>query len=382
MTIKNLISYSNRYQVLELFGRYINNSHLELLFTKMPNLQKEVIGFSVQKKPIYGIKFGNGSIRILMWSQMHGNESTTTKALADLFKFLLSDEEVSTNILNKVSIFVIPILNPDGALQYTRNNANDIDLNRDAQELTQPESKVLRSVFDSFRPNYCFNLHGQRTIFSAGESNNPATLSFLAPAQDEASNITQNRKISMALISSINKAMQSIIPNKIGIYDDSFNKNCVGDSFQMEGVPTILIEAGHAHKDYNREKVRKYVLMSYLITLNQISLGKINESEYSTYFDIPPNCKYFNDIVIRNARISPSDGKKYNIGIQFIEKLKGDKIDFIPVITRIQVDSNFFGHKELDANGDMILSSKKNKLKVGDEIDCVLMNSEVITLKP
>jgi murein tripeptide amidase MpaA len=44
------------------------------------------------------------------------------------------------------------MLNPDGADMYTRLNANEVDLNRDSQNLTQPESKVLREIFDLFQP--------------------------------------------------------------------------------------------------------------------------------------------------------------------------------------------------------------------------------------
>jgi murein tripeptide amidase MpaA len=38
------------------------------------------------------------------------------------------------------------MLNPDGAKTYTRENANKVDLNRDSQDLTQPESKILRKL--------------------------------------------------------------------------------------------------------------------------------------------------------------------------------------------------------------------------------------------
>jgi murein tripeptide amidase MpaA len=67
------------------------------------------------------------------------------------------------------------MLNPDGADMYTRLNANEVDLNRDSQNLTQPESKVLREIFDLFQPHYCFNLHDQRTILRPVK---PATVSF------------------------------------------------------------------------------------------------------------------------------------------------------------------------------------------------------------
>jgi hypothetical protein len=59
---------------------------------------------------------------------------------------------------------------------YTRLNANEVDLNRDSQNLTQPESKVLREIFDLFQPHYCFNLHDQRTIF--GVSTGKPAVSF------------------------------------------------------------------------------------------------------------------------------------------------------------------------------------------------------------
>ena len=51
------------------------------------------------------------------------------------------------------------MVNPDGAKLYTRVNANEVDLNRDSVNLSQPESKVLRNVFEEFKPDYCFNLH-------------------------------------------------------------------------------------------------------------------------------------------------------------------------------------------------------------------------------
>ena len=77
-----------------------------------------------------------------------------------------------SNYLKKISLHVIPILNPDGALNYTMTNFNGIDLNRDALVLSQPESILLNKMYHSINPHFCFNLHGQRTIFAAGNRNN------------------------------------------------------------------------------------------------------------------------------------------------------------------------------------------------------------------
>src|SRR3546814_9577217 len=37
------------------------------------------LGISVLKKPIYQLRYGNGPKRVMLWSQMHGNEPTATK---------------------------------------------------------------------------------------------------------------------------------------------------------------------------------------------------------------------------------------------------------------------------------------------------------------
>jgi hypothetical protein len=83
---KDMNSLQEATQFIEskLAGRYITNDSIEPLLKKLNSLfTVNIIGQSVLKKSIYTIKFGTGSTKILIWSQMHGNESTTTKALFD-----------------------------------------------------------------------------------------------------------------------------------------------------------------------------------------------------------------------------------------------------------------------------------------------------------
>ena len=94
---------------------------------------------------------------------------------------------------------------------------------------------------------------------------------FLAPAQDQASTITSNRKRAMEVIAVMNANLQLQIPNQVGVYDDSFNINCVGDTFQAQNIPTILFEAGHYKDDYEREEVRAYIFQSLLVSLDYIA---------------------------------------------------------------------------------------------------------------
>ena len=148
------------------------------------------------------------------------------------------------------------------------------------KNLSQPESKVLRQAFLSFKPHFCYNLHGQRTIFSAGNTNKPATVSFLAPAQDEHCTVTNNRKVAMEVIGAMNTMLQTVIPNQVGVYDDAFNINCVGDTFQSENVPTMLFEAGHFPNDYGRDKTREFIYYSLLESLDYISKNHVDGSNH------------------------------------------------------------------------------------------------------
>ena len=367
------------YQESSIFGRYINADHIKFLIKKHGRyFDVTVIGKSVLNEDIHFIKIGSGEKRILMWSQMHGNESTTTKAVFDLLNVLAdSKNETVKRLLDKCTIGIIPMLSPDGSRSYTRLNANGIDLNRDAQNLTQPESRVLRNCFESFKPDFCFNLHGQRTIFSAGSTNKSATVSFLSPAQDEICSITETRKKAMDVIVKMNAYLQKQIPGQVGVYDDAFNINCVGDSFQVLNVPTILFEAGHYPDDYNRDKVRRLIFHSLWIGVTEIAFNEIRGLYEQEYLKIPKNEKLFYDIIIRNAKLKRGEVYQIrDIAVQYEEKLDKNRIIFVPKIEKISDLSGFYGHKEIDANENSVFIDVNEELKEGLAIDFALINSE------
>lgn len=382
MNTEHIKSLFLNYKESSLNHRYIANQHIEPLLDKLQeSLDVSTIGKSVLGKSIYSIKIGKGNKKILMWSQMHGNESTTTKAIFDILNTLLAEDSSLSHILKSCTLYIIPILNPDGAEAYTRVNANKIDLNRDAQDLSQPESRILKAAFNQFKPHFCYNLHGQRTIFGAGSTNKSATVSFLAPAQDKHCTITLNRKIAMEIIGVMNAKLQERIPNQVGVYDDAFNLNCVGDTFQNENVPTILFEAGHFQEDYAREKTREYIYISMLESLDYIANTAIDGSLYKAYLDIPENEKCFFDIIIRNANIGGGDASRIeDIAIMYQEKLINGKVEFIPKIEKIENLNNFYGHKEIDANNSKVLDEFGKSLEVNSENVFVMINNKRILL--
>lgn len=353
--------YTNLFQENKeesISGRYIALQHIEPLLKKY---NAKIIGSSVLDKPIYKLELGKGKTKILMWSQMHGNESTTTKALFDFINYLHSNSPESKALLEYFTFCLLPMLNPDGAAAYTRENANEIDLNRDAKDLSQPESKVLRSVFDVFQPDYCYNLHDQRTIYGAGTTGKPATVSFLAPAFDEDRNWNVNRKKAAAIIVAMNNELQKLIPGQVGRYDDSFNINCVGDTFQFLNVPTVLFEAGHFPNDYEREITRKYIFIAILSGIQYVYENDIVCNEIEDYLRISQNNVNFHDFVCKNVNIDYDSNKKcLNFAVHYKEVLQQDKIKFEAYISQIDNLDDYFGHKEFDANGAAYFNEQNN----------------------
>lgn len=378
MTLDTINTLYKKNKEPDLFGRYISAEHIKpLLMRFAKTFRIDTLGSSVLNEDIYSITLGTGPKRILMWSQMHGNESTTTKALFDLLNLFDNNNDLSDSIFKACTIKIIPMLNPDGAKAYTRLNANNRDLNRDAQSLSEPESVLLRDCYNSFKPHYNFNLHGQRTIFSAGNKNKSATVSFLAPAQDKACTITNNRKEAMSIIVKMNNMLQLEIPNQVGIYDDSFNINCVGDTFQSFNVPTILFEAGHYTNDYDREEVRRLLFNSLLVGVNTIVNNAIDITDFEAYLKIPQNEKLFYDIIIKNANF---DDEILDIGIQFHEVLVDNEIKFVPKTENIGNLSGYFSHKCIDANRNIVYTSKNKVVKLGNENDFVIINNVKLLL--
>ncbi len=354
-----------------LKGRYISMEMIAPILSEMKSKGwLHLLGYSEEKCPIYSIKLGHGPKKVLGWSQMHGNESTTTKALFD-FLSVLGNEKWAGNFLDSYTFQFIPILNPDGALRYTRENANGIDLNRDAQNLSQSESRVLRSLFDEYEPDLCLNLHDQRTIYGVS-SKEPATLSFLAPAADAMRTITPAREQAMMDIVTIYSALQSVIPGKIGRYDDSYNSNCVGDTFQSKGVPTILFEAGHFPGDYQRENTREYIFYALWELFSQNEEQNKTATTLESYFEIPENQKNFRDVLLRNVSLN---GRIIDLAIQFKEELVEGALQFQPTIDAFGELKDLVGHKELAFDGEEILINSHENVFVDEKIVTITYKS-------
>ncbi len=162
----------------------------------------------------------------------------------------------------------------------------------------------------------------------------------------------------MEVIVSMHELLQEFIPNQIGRYTDVFYPTATGDNFQKMGHNTILIESGHYKDDYLREKTRKYTFFSLLQGLNYIANDTENV-DYKAYFTIPNNKKNYLDVIFKGISFK---NEMVDVGVLFEERLKGDKILFLPKINEIENLNNYNANKIISNLG--LSFSDKEKMNI------------------
>lgn len=317
------------------------------------------IGRSSQDRPIYCFTFGVGNLKVVAWSQMHGNESTATLAMLDFLYIIDQNKELKSFFENHLSLDFVFMLNPDGSQLWQRRNFLNIDLNRDFNQEASVEMQLFKKFLHKKFYDYALNLHDQRSIFTT-DGMHPATLSFLAPSENASREITENRKKSMAVIAKIYDDLKEELPSQIGRYSDEFYPNSVGDNLMKAGVPTILFEGGHFQDDYYRKETRKF----YTKALFQAFLAMIelrgNCSDYDQYFNIPENQESHYDIIYRNVRLNTDFPCELDIAVQFREEFhSGDEITFTPIVVEVGDVGRKKAWKEIDCSGKFFKCENK-----------------------
>lgn len=336
------------------------------------NYTHEIVGRSFENRPVYRLSIGEGKVKILLWAQMHGNETTASRAVFDLWKFLHQKDELSARILNNLQIDFIPQLNPDGAEVYTRRNAAGIDINRDFLAETSPEIKILKNLVHREKYDFLFNMHDQRTIFHPRGKKKPATLSFLAPSVNDSDEMTENRLKAAQLIAFIQEKLGDHIPDQTARFSHEFYPSATGDNFQKAGYPTVLIECGHYPLDYQRNETRKFTFITLLIALTAISNKEYQQKDISDYEKIPLNGNKAFDILYKGVKVKNEFSESIvDIGIMLEEVLDKDskKINFIAKIAEVGDLSDYFGHDIYHAENRVFKNKSGQIPEIGKPAD-------------
>ena len=288
------------------------------LVARSDNLMKmKELGRSIEGRSINMVSCGSGTTRVLLWSQMHGDEPTATLALMDIFNFLVHHhrgEKWIPEVLAGCTLFFIPMLNPDGAEHLQRHTAVGIDMNRDAATLATPEARILRDAHRRLAPSFGFNLHDQE-LSSVGASKNVTALALLAPAVDDRKSNPRVRRRAMRVAALMAQSLKQFAEEHLAQYDDAYEPRAFGDRMQSWGTSTVLIESGHWPKDPQKAFIRKLNFIALLSAIRAISNGSYDDAELDWYTSLPQNGKKMYDVIIRNVLLQHSTSWSHRIDI-------------------------------------------------------------------
>ncbi len=268
-------------------------------------LRVRAVGESAEGRPLRTVSFGRGPVSVFLWSQMHGDESTATMALADIYALVADkpNHRVVRTILEGLTVHTLPMLNPDGALRFQRRNAQGIDINRDARALATPEGRVLKAVRDEVEPSVGFNLHDQGIGTRVGSTDRGVAIALLSPPFDHSRAVNDVRFRAMEIMGVMIEGMEPLIGDHLTKYSDTFNPRAFGDLITQWGTSTILVESGGWEDDPQKQYLRKVNFVALLAALETIATGSYEGVGVDAYQALPSNGRRIGDLLITGGTV-------------------------------------------------------------------------------
>jgi hypothetical protein len=304
--VRDLLDSYEKYKRSDIVTRRFTQK--EMLQWLDPGVKSNIVrvtdlGLSSEGRTICLYSYGKGPTSVLLWSQMHGDEPTATMALLDMLNFfaMYREHDVTRTIQSSLTLLMLPMLNPDGAERFTRRTAQLIDMNRDASMLRTPEAQILKTVQHKYRPQFAFNLHDQEPRLTVGLTKKVAAIALLAPAMDMLRTDNEVRLKAKKVAAVLAGALNQIVPGHIAKYDDTFDRRAFGDSVQMWGTSTVLVESGGWPNDRDKMYIRKLNVVGLLTALHSIATREYEATKTEDYESLPFNSKNLYDVIVRGV---------------------------------------------------------------------------------
>ena len=308
----------------------------------------EEVGRSFLGRPIRMMTVGQGETKILLWSQMHGNEPSATPALLDLTHYLLAraEEPGPRAILEATTLLMIPMLNPDGTELYRRRNAQGIDINRDALNLATPEGRALKDR--------------RKAVADTGVL---STNSVLAVAGDAEGTETPGRQRAKRACSAIVEALAPFMPAGMSRYDEDWSPRAFGDNITAWGTPVVLIESGGLPEGHELSDLTRLNFVALLTVLQGLVADDLMQYDPQVYESLPRSANNaWAEVVLRDGYLlQPGAPQSYRADLSFYlfqddRQLAGCETDVHEGSLIFEIGDNRFigGGTEIDA-GDSVL---------------------------
>jgi hypothetical protein len=277
-------------------------------------------------------------------------------AILDMARFfsVAPNHPAAKTIRENLTVLLLPMVNPDGAERFQRRTAQMIDMNRDALSLVTPEARTLKQVHRHHKPDFAFNLHDQDPRYTVGTTKKVTAISLLAPASDEAKSDTPTRLRAKHLVALLADVLAQFIPGHVAKYDDTFEPRAFGDNVQQWGSSTVLVESGGWPNDPHKMFLRKLNFVGLVTSLYAIATGTYEQSNRSTYEQLPFNAKLMVDLLLRNALLAANSSTppaRVDVGINYEEQKNGNQTVRVGKIVELGDLSPFIAYRTVDLEG-------------------------------
>lgn len=147
---------------------------LEALCRHCAEVEMDVAGQSAAGRDIPALyvpprsRWEQDAATVMIFAQQHGDEPSGKEALLMLLHDLCAQPDAWPYL--HLNLVVVPMVNPDGNEVHHRRNNRQVDLNRNHVVLTEPETRLLRTLFNRYRPHVTLDVHeyGIRSWLSHG----------------------------------------------------------------------------------------------------------------------------------------------------------------------------------------------------------------------
>ena len=144
--------------------------------TYVPYSRTEVVGHSVEGRPIEMVSVGRGVETMLVMAAFHGDEWQSAYVARRLTDYLIATAAVPVGR----TVQLVPAVNPDGLEARRRTNARRVDINRNfpagnwllaraggtmlhgAAPGSEPETQVVIDLLQQYRPRLIVSIHTMR----------------------------------------------------------------------------------------------------------------------------------------------------------------------------------------------------------------------------
>ena len=209
----------------------------------------EEIGESLEGRELTVARVGSGDTDVFFTAEQHGDEPTGTNAiLAELRELATSGSPFARTVTEELTVHVLPMHNPDGAMRNQRTNAGGTDPNRQhdyevgSSDNPSPETQAMIDYVVPLEPLWVADLHTQSGMYH-DENENPGDMyhsSNFWPIADEAD--PEAIELSQRLNVSMWDQAEGKANAQLSVYPGGTGTNIARNAYGARGFGSILNE--------------------------------------------------------------------------------------------------------------------------------------------